>query len=60
MIDLNRFKGEDFIYVTKRASIKDMKKYFKEIKKVKKIEIKLYKDFSRVYYIYLLKDFKGY
>ena len=29
MIDLNRFKGEDFIYVTKRASIKDMKKYFK-------------------------------
>lgn len=60
MIDLNRYRGKNFIYITNRSNIEDMRKYFKNIKKVKKIEIKLYKDFSRVYYVYYLKDFKGY
>ena len=60
MIDLNRYKSKDFIYITKKSSIDNMRKYFKEIKKIKKIDIKLYKDFSRDYYLYFLQDFKGY
>ena len=60
MIDLNRYKSKDFIYITKKSSIDNMRKYFKEVKKIRKIDIKLYKDFSRDYYLYFLQDFKGY
>lgn len=59
-IDLNRYKSNNFVYITKRSNIKNMKKYFQNIKKIKKIEIKLYKDYQRVYYVYYLQNFKGY
>ncbi|WP_201335656.1 MULTISPECIES: glycosyltransferase family 39 protein [unclassified Nitratiruptor] len=57
--DLQKHKGEDFIYITK-FPINKAAKYFKNSKLLAKIEIPLYKDYKRVYYVYYLKQFKGY
>lgn len=59
-IDLNKYKGMDFIYVTKRESIEDVLQKFKSAKKIKVIKIELYKDYKRVFYVYYLHKFKGY
>ncbi|WP_281950668.1 ArnT family glycosyltransferase [Nitrosophilus kaiyonis] len=58
--DLQKHIGEDFIFITKRAQIKDVTKRFESYKKIATIKVTLYKDFSRVYHIYYLKRFKGY
>ena len=49
--------GSSYIYVTKTNRAK---KYFKNYKLIKTINIPLYKDFNRTYNIYLMKNFKGY
>ncbi len=59
-IDLNRYRGEDFIFVTKRSSIPDVISRFEKSKKIGTIKIRLYKDYVRVYHIYYLQGFKGY
>ncbi len=59
-IDLNRYKGKDFIFVTKKKSISDMVSRFEKVKKIGTIKIRLYKDYTRVYHIYYLQRFKGY
>ena len=58
--DLERHKGEDFIFVTGRSKIPDVERSFASAKLVKRIEIPLYKDYKMVYYVYYLKHFKGY
>lgn len=58
--NLNDHIGENFIYVSRTRSIERVSKYFKEIHYIKPIEIKIYNDYSRNYYIFELKDFKGY
>jgi len=58
---LNDKIGEDFIFITKhKYSINEIKKSFKNSKLLSISSVKLYKDFSRVYYLYLLKNFNGY
>ncbi|WP_187648224.1 ArnT family glycosyltransferase [Nitrosophilus labii] len=59
-IDLNGYRGEDFIFVTKRSSIPDVISRFEESKKIGTIKIRLYKDYVRVYHIFYLQGFKGY
>ena len=59
-IDLNRYRGEDFIFVTKRSSIPDVISRFEKSKKIGTIKIRLYKDYVRVYHIFYLQGFKGY
>ena len=58
--DLERHRGEDFIFVTGRSKIPDVERSFASAKLVKRIEIPLYKDYKMVYYVYYLKHFKGY
>ncbi|WP_456453021.1 glycosyltransferase family 39 protein [Hydrogenimonas sp.] len=58
--DLNRHIGEDFIFVTERRHIGDIARRFGSVKLLETIEIPLYKDFGRRFYVYYLKDFKGY
>ena len=57
--DLNSHKGEDFIFVSSKKR-DNLKNYFKEVKFLKKVEYKIHKDYIRVYYIYLVRGFKGY
>lgn len=58
--DLQKHIGEDFIFVSKRKDIQDIEKRFESAKFLGKIDVPLYKDFKRVYYVYYLKSFKGY
>jgi 4-amino-4-deoxy-L-arabinose transferase-like glycosyltransferase len=58
--DLNEHKGENFIYVSKTRSIKSVSKYFEKTRFIKKIKIKIHKDYSMNYYLYELNHFKGY
>ncbi len=58
--DLNELKNKNFLYVTKKDDIADMKKYFQNISKVKRVNIQVYKDFNRSYNIFYLQKFKGY
>ena len=58
--DMARHIGEDFIYVTDRPSIRDVARRFRSAKRIGVIEVPLYKDFQRRYYVYYLKHFKGY
>ncbi len=54
-------KGENFIYITKdKKTITKIQNRFRNSKKLKTSKVKLYKDFTRTYYIYYLEDFKGY
>lgn len=52
--------GESFLYVTKQKNIDNLKKSFQNTHYIKSINIPLYKDFNRSYYLYLLEEFKGY
>jgi len=58
--DLQKHIGEDFIFITKRKNIDDVKKRFKKTIFLGKVEVPLYKDFKRVYYVYYMKEFIGY
>ena len=58
--DLNRLVGRDVIFVTDRPSIGDVAKRFESTKRMAKIVIPIYKDYTMVYYVYYLKHFKGY
>jgi len=57
--DLNDYLGEDFIFIT-RGDDSLAKRYFSSSKELATITIPLYKDYSRVYKVYLLKRFRGY
>lgn len=58
--NLNDHIGEDFIYVTKKESIRHMSDYFKEIRYIQPVEIKVYKNDGFTYHLFELKHFKGY
>ncbi len=60
MTDMQKHIGEDFVFVTFRSNIPDVKACFDSAKLIKRIEIPLYKDYKMVYYVYYLKRFKGY
>ena len=60
---LKNERGEDFILITTKSNIEEDKNITKSFKSVKNIGIvkkRLYRDFSRKYYIYYLKNFLGY
>ncbi len=57
--DLNERKGDDFWFVSSKKR-DDLEKYFRKVTLVKKIDIRIHKDYHRVYYIYFVEDFKGY
>ncbi len=57
--DLNEHLGEDFLYIT-AAPYDKAKSYFNKEKKIAIIKIPLYKDYARVYHVYLLQGFRGY
>ena len=57
--DLERHRGEDFIYVTKFDD-KNARRYFASSKLLTTITIPVTKDFARTYRVYYLKTFKGY
>ena len=57
--DLNNYLHQNFIYITKK-NLSNALPYFGAIKKIATIKIRLYKDYARVYNIYLAKNFKGY
>ena len=58
--DLQKHLGEDFVFVTRRQAIPDVARRFASARRVETIEIPLYKDYKMVFYVYYLKDFKGY
>ena len=58
--DLNRYVGKDVIFVTDRPSIDDVARRFESSRRLAKIVIPIYKDYTMVYYVYYLKHFKGY
>ena len=57
--DLNNHLHENFLYITKKDGKKALP-YFASIKKIATITIRLYKDYARIYNVYLVEDFKGY
>ena len=57
--DLNEHLGENFLLITKKDDM-EAKKYFDSSKLIATIEIPLYKDYKRIYKVYLLHRFKGY
>lgn len=50
-------KGKSYIYVTKENHAK---KYFKNSKLIKVINVPLYPDYNRTYKVFFMKNFKGY
>jgi len=56
---LKKAINETFLYIAKGDNVGFAKK-FDKIKLIKNIEIKLYKDYSLKYNVYLVKNFKGY
>ena len=57
--DLEKHKGENFIYIT-RFHKNSTKKYFRSLKKIATITIPLYRDYNRIYNVYYAEHFKGY
>ena len=57
--DLNDHLGENFLFITTKDDSL-AKEYFDSSKLIDTIEIPLYKDYKRVYRVYLLHRFKGY
>ena len=59
--DMNRFKGEDFILITKTPYKENyLKQFFKTCKFSKKITLEVNKNYHRTAYIYICEKFKGY
>lgn len=58
--NIYNFKDKDFLLITKSNNISNISKYFAKNKLVKQVVIPLYSDYSAIYYVYLLKNFKGY
>ena len=58
--DMQKHIGEDFIFVTNRGAISEIARRFESSKLLETIEIPLYKEFGRRFYVYYLKNFKGY
>ncbi|BCD67895.1 glycosyltransferase family 39 protein [Nitratiruptor sp. YY09-18] len=50
---------QNYIYITKSNNLQAAR-YFASFKKITTIKIQLYKDYSRTYYIFEARDFKGY
>ncbi len=57
--DLNKYLGEDFLYIT-ASPINKAAPYFHHSMKVGTIHIPLYQGYERIYHLYLLQDFQGY
>ncbi len=57
--DLNEHLGEDLLFITKKDDSL-AKRYFASSTLIATIKIPLYKDYSRIYRVYLLHHFKGY
>ena len=58
--NLNKYKHQNFLVLLKSNNIGYIKKYFKQCLLLKKVKVKIYKDFSRKTYIYYCTYFKGY
>ncbi len=57
--DLNKYLGENFLYIT-ASPINKAAPYFHHSIKVGTIHIPLYQGYERIYHLYLLQDFQGY
>ncbi len=58
--DMNRFIGEDFIFVSEDSLPQNIEHYFDSITPVKTVERLRYKDGAIEYKLYLMQNFKGY
>ncbi|MGH8610915.1 MAG: hypothetical protein ACREYF_02430, partial [Gammaproteobacteria bacterium] len=58
--DMTRHVGEDFLLVTEQEDMGAIKTHFASSKLTHELEIPIYSDSYRKYYVYLLTDFKGY
>ncbi len=58
--DLNKLRGKSFIYVGKDDDEDELKPYFSEVKRIKKISTKVDSDFNRTYTLFEVIRFKGY
>lgn len=58
--DLSRYRGKNFLIVSKHHLIAEMRPVFAAITPLGRIVIKVDPDFARRYSLYLARDFKGY
>ena len=58
--DMTRHLGEDFLLVTDQEDIGAVERYFVSSRLTRELDIPIYSDFYRKYYVYLLTGFKGY
>jgi len=57
--DLKDRPATEFLFIA-REKYPNLQRYFQEVREVTTIEIPLYPDYKRTYYIYHLRRFKGY
>ena len=57
--NMNRYKNRDFLFITKQKR-EDIKRYFEKVTLIKVVKIPVHKDYVLRYYIFFVKNFKGY
>ncbi len=58
--DIRKYRGDNFVYITRRPNIKSVIKNFDSYKFLSNAEVPLYKNYKRAYKIYYMYGFKGY
>jgi 4-amino-4-deoxy-L-arabinose transferase-like glycosyltransferase len=58
--DAGTLAGASFLFVTLRSDIADMAGYFESAEEVAQLPIRTHRDSTKTYYLYLLRNFKGY
>ncbi len=56
--NMDKFKNRNFIYITQNKDVNYLRKNFDKIELLKVVNIPLYNDFHRQYYVYFLKNYK--
>lgn len=58
--DAGGLAGENFLFVTRKADLAAMGRYFARVQALREVPIRTHPDSTRTYQIYLLEGFKGY